>query len=122
MAEAGTQNDGDVGPEAPQGLGQGFASHLRHGLIGDDEIKTLRRGPKGFQRFYTAQADNDLIVQAFQVLLPGASHHGLVIDQQHAPPAPWERLGRDGFVIVTENGLRPLACRIEGLKVGVKLE
>ena len=85
VTEAGAQDDGDIGPDAPQRASQSVTGHAWHGLIGHDEVKALRCRPKSFQGLPTAEADDDLIAEALDQWLPHVGHGGLIIDQQEPP-------------------------------------
>jgi hypothetical protein len=43
VAVAGTENNRDVRPYLQHPSGEVHAGHARHGLIGDDEVKLIRR-------------------------------------------------------------------------------
>src|SRR6266446_1225719 len=92
MTKARTQNDRNVGADAPQGTGQGIAREAWHGLVGHNKVVALRCGPEGFQGFQTTEADADPIAEIFKHDLSHLGHCSFVIDQQDIALPPRQRL------------------------------
>src|SRR5262249_62006859 len=83
MTEAGAEDDRNIWSQMPQGLGEPFPRHMRHGLIGNHQIKALRCRTEHFQSLGTTGAGHNLVAETPQYGLTKMHQGYLVINEEH---------------------------------------
>src|SRR5215471_11437779 len=85
MAEPGAQDNRYVWANPPQFSCQLFAGQVGHGLIRNDHVELLRRGPKRLKGLHTTRTCHDIIAQPCQHRLTKVRQGCFVIHKQNAP-------------------------------------
>lgn len=94
MAEAGAQNDWDIGPYLAERLRQRFAGHVWHGLICNHQVKRMGCGEKARERLIAAGVGRDVIAEVSEHRLPCANQSRFIVDKEDIAPASWRLHGR----------------------------
>ena len=92
LTKAAAQNNRYVCTDGQEFIGEIFTRKIRHGHIGDDQVKCRGLGAKGLQGFEAVGFGSDIIAERLQHFLPQLCQSFFIINEQDAFTAGWKDL------------------------------